>query len=434
MSTLDADSAAVTPTRPTPVSARERIAELDVLRGIALLGVVVANVWLWFSGAYYLFPEYHAQVARLSVDAVVFNGIGVMVSGKAATTFAFLFGVGFAVQLRRAEARGTAGVDLYRRRLAVLLLFGLVHAFFLWYGDILAAYALVGFVLLFFRGRTDRTLLVWAGLLLVAVPLVMGSIPLLSSLFGRDMPPPDLAPMAELRATSLAAFQSGDPARVFAANLQGLATSYASPKAFWLVMVLGVFLLGLYAGRRRYFENVVEHGPGFRRLAYWGLGLGLPCSVGVGAVYVTHPPEAMATRPGIALLMTVLVTFGTLPLAFGYIATATLLVQRPRWRRILGHFAPVGRMALTNYLSQTVICLLIFYGYGAGLIGQVGATAALVIALLIFAIQMAWSPWWLTRFHFGPAEWLWRTLTYGQVQPLRIREPVALPLQPQVPG
>jgi uncharacterized protein len=132
------------PPIPAPVASSERIVILDILRGIALLGVVIANVWLWFSGAFFLFPEYREQVIRLSLDAVVFNGIGVFVSGKAATTFGFLFGLGFAMQMLRAEARGTAGVTLFRRRLAVLLLFGLAHAVFLWYGDILFPYALLG--------------------------------------------------------------------------------------------------------------------------------------------------------------------------------------------------------------------------------------------------------------------------------------------------
>jgi uncharacterized protein len=129
----------------------------------------------------------------------------------------------------------------------------------------------------------------------------------------------------------------------------------------------------------------------------------------------------------LVLLLTVFSVVGTVPLAFGYIATATLVVQRTAWRRILRPFAPIGRMALTNYLTQTVICLLVFYGYGAGLIGQVGAAAALLIALLVFAVQMAWSPWWLVRFHFGPAEWLWRSLTYGHRQPMRIRAPMPAP-------
>jgi len=407
-----------------PTTARERVVILDILRGIALLGVVIANVWIGFSGAVLLFPEYHAHVTRLTLDGVVFNGIALFVSGKAATTFGFLFGLGFALQMMRSEQRGTVGTRLFRRRLAVLLLFGLTHAFFLWYGDILAAYALLGFVLILFRRRSDHTILVWAAVLLAVVPITMASIPLLMGAFGAGMPPPAPAPMAELRASALAAFQAGDPGQVFTQNLRLLALMYLSPKALWLVMVLGTFLLGLYAGRRRFFEDVEAHRAGFRRLAAWGLAVGLVGSAAFVALRIRVPEDALFADPRLVLLSTALSVVGTFPLAFGYIATATLLAQRTAWRRILGHFAPVGRMALTNYLTQTVMCLGIFYGYGAGLIGRVGPASAFVIGLLIFTAQMAWSPLWLARFRFGPAEWLWRSLTYGRLQPMRIIETV----------
>jgi uncharacterized protein len=419
-----------TPAPPLgPVTATERIVTLDVVRGFALLGVVIANVWLWFSGTFFLFPDIREQLVRPSLDALVYNGVGVFVSGKAVATFSFLFGLGFAVQMLRAEQRGLAIAPVYRRRLAVLLLFGAVHGFFLWYGDILLMYALLGFVLLLCRRRSDRALLASAAVLLVAVPIAMGAVPLVMSLLGRPMPAPDLAAFAESGAAALAAFQGGAYTQVFMENLKMLGYFYLTPKAaVWTLYSLGLFLLGLYAGRRRFFEDVEAHHEGFRRVARWGLGVGLACSLTYCAMYVGFSPTQVAAVPRLALLNAALITFGTVPLAFGYIATATLLLQRAEWRRRLAPFAPVGRMALTNYLSQTVICLFVFYGYGAGLIGQVGSAAALVIALLVFAAQMAWSPWWLARFHFGPAEWLWRSLTYGRPQPMRVRRPVPVPV------
>jgi uncharacterized protein len=427
--------AAVMPAALGPVTASERIVELDVLRGIALLGVVIANVWLWFSGITFLFPGIRDELVRLSVDGVVFNGIGVLVAGKAMATFSFLFGLGFAVQMLRAEGRDIAMAPVYLRRLAVLLLFGAVHGFLLWYGDILMLYAVLGVVLLLVRRFTDRTLIVGAALLLVAVPLALGAVPLIMGVFGSSPPAPDLAVIAEGNAATLAAFRSGAPAQVFPANLEMLRYMYLSPQAIgWSATTLGLFLLGLCAGRRRIFENVAMHRASFTRVAIWGLATGLVFSAGVAVMYVGHPPEAIAAQPWLALLMAALVTFGTVPLALGYIATATLLLQRPAWQRRLGPFAPVGRMALTNYLAQTILCLLIFYGYGAGLIGRVGSAVALAIALLVFALQGAWSPWWLARYRFGPAEWLWRSLTYGRFQPMRIREPVPVPTVPSALG
>jgi uncharacterized protein len=408
-----------------PVAASERIVALDVLRGIALLGVLVANVWLWFSGIWFLFPEYQAHLRQLSLDSAVFAGIGVVVSGKAITTFSFLFGIGFALQMIRARERGTTSTRVQLRRLGVLLVIGVLHGFLLWYGDILMAYALMGFALLLFRNRRDRTLLVWAAVLVVGVPLVMAAIPLAVSLAGASMPDAtaELAAMAELRERALAAFRASDPAAVLAANREMLAFFYVGPKSLGMLYILGVFLLGLYVGRRRILENPGAHGATLRRVAVWGMGVGLPLNVALMAAgLVVTEQEAMAL-PWYPLLSTVLGGIGIPLLAAGYVAATCLLLQRDAWRRRLTAFAPVGRMALTNYLAQTVASIAIFYGLGFGLIGSVGPAAALVISLAVFGMQMAWSAWWLARYRFGPMEWLWRTLTYGRLQPMRIRDP-----------
>jgi uncharacterized protein len=432
----DPGSAAAAAPSFAPVTPRERIVTLDILRGIALLGVVIANVWLLFSGAWFNFPGVLDEFRVLSLDSVVFNGIGLFVSGKAISTFSFLFGLGFAIQMLRAEARGVEIAPVYRRRLLVLLLFGIAHAVFLWYGDILTLYALFGFVLLAFRKRADRTLLVWAAVLMVAVPLALSSTPLTPSLAGGEGPAAGAegGPMAELRATALAAFQSGRPSEVVAANLRMLGNWYLSPKVLGMLTTLGLFLIGLYAGRKGFFVNMAEHREGFRRVAKWGLGVGFVFSAALVTVWVRVPFEAMGENPYLPVLTTVFHVLGTFPLAFGYIAAVTLLVERPAWKRGLGTFAPVGRMALTNYLSQTVICLLVFYGYGGGLVGEVSPAPAFLIALLVFGAQMLWSPWWLARFRFGPAEWLWRSLTYRQLQPMRIGEPVPVAVEPRITG
>ena len=418
-----------------PVSPGRRIAILDILRGIALLGVAVANVWLWFSGVAFLFPEYHAEVARLTLDAVVFNGIALLVSGKAATTFAFLFGLGFALQMIRAQEKGLEGVSVYRRRLLILLLIGLAHGFLLWYGDILAAYAALGFVLILFRNRSDRTVLAWAVVFLAVIPLAASALPLVMSAWGEGTAPPDAREeMAEFMASTLAAFQGGSYQEIVAANAGMMRFMYLSPKALWLFLVMGTFLLGLWAGRRRFFENVEDHRRGLRRLAAWGIGVGLVGSSATVALRVQVPPEEFAARPDLLLLGSVLYTVGTFPLAFGYIAAATLLARRAWWRKVLGSFAPVGRMALTNYLMQSVLFIWIFYGFGAGLIGRVGPAAALGLTLLAFGLQMIWSPLWLSRFRFGPAEWAWRSITYRKLQPMRVAPDVAAPGPPGPPA
>jgi uncharacterized protein len=185
-------------------------------------------------------------------------------------------------------------------------------------------------------------------------------------------------------------------------------------------MFFGLFLLGLYAGRRRIFEHPADHRVLLRRLAIWGFAIGVPATlVGIG-LRTTMDFENAMTRPWFPLAMMATTALGAAPLALAYIATATLLLQAPRWKERLAVFAPVGRMALTNYLSQTLMCLAIYHG--GGLMGHFRPTLNLIIAVLIFIVQMRVSAWWLSRYRFGPMEWLWRSLTYGHRQPMRLAQ------------
>ena len=411
------------PSALAPVLERERLVTLDVLRGFALLGVCVANVWLWFSGIAFRMPGYRDELLQLSLDSVVFHAIGILVSGKAISTFSFLFGLGFAIQMLRAEARGRSVVPLYLRRLLVLLLIGVAHMTLLWYGDILTAYAMLGFLLLLFRRRSDRTLLVWAAILLGGLPLVMAGLPLALAL-----PDPNLAEIAQRNAATLAVFQHGSYAEIVRENLHQAGKFYLGRKAPWLFYSLGLFVLGLYVGRRRIFEDVDGHRGLFRRIVVWGLPIGLAGNIAGGVMQMAITPDVMLADPRLMFLMSLVFVGSTIPLAAGYVCAATLLLQREGASRWLLHFAPPGRMALTNYLSQTVIMLLIFYPYGGGLIGRTGPAAALGVALTVFAVQMVWSRLWLAYFQFGPMEWVWRTLTYGRLQPMRIgRTPAPAP-------
>jgi uncharacterized protein len=376
-------------------------------------------VWLWFSGLFLRMAEFRPELSRLTPDSTAYHLIAVLDGGKAVSVFSFLFGVGLAVQARRAEARGAEVAPLFRRRMAVLLAFGVAHGVLFWYGDILAVYALLGFVLLLFRGRRDRTLLAWAAVLIVVVPLAWTAWSVLVH--------PAAAPAATAahRAATLEALRSARPARIVPENVRWIRRTYPRPAAIAVFApVFGCFLLGLWAGRRRFFERVSAHALAFQRVAAWGLGVGLTAGVAYEAVGTTLA-ESAAGRQWIPLLLSVLHVLAVVPLAAGYVSVTVLLLLRPAWSRRLAAFAPVGRMALTNYLSQTVVCMLIFYR--GGLVGRVGVAAALGISLAIFAVQMAWSPWWLARFHFGPMEWLWRSLAYGHPQPIRVRAPAVRP-------
>lgn len=410
-----------------PTASSERIVTLDVLRGIALFGVLAANIWLWFSGVNFLFPGVLAELRRLSADSAAFIFISIFISGKAIRTFSFLFGLGFALQMIRAEARGANVGRVYSRRLLILLAFGVIHGVFFWYGDILATYALLGFGLLLFRKRSQRTVLIWAAVL-ICVPVAAASVPLIRSLVAPSSSAAasaaDATPQQQRNQTVLALFRSAQPAQIVQGNVLMLRRMYFSPQAFTYVNLFGFFLLGLYAGRARFFENVMAYRPQLRRLVVWGFAIGITAALAEAGLRMTFGGR-QAALPWFPLAITGTDVISTTPFALAYIAAATLLLEHRRWKTVLGRFAPVGRMALTNYLTQTLVCLAIYYG--GGLFGNFRPALGLLIAVTIFVAQMGVSAWWLSRYRFGPMEWLWRSLTYGEMQPMRVARPERVP-------
>jgi uncharacterized protein len=411
-----------------PVDGHERLVLLDALRGFALCGVFVSNVYMWFSGRVFL-PRAQMESIMASaslLDHVLIRATNFLVFGKFITIFSFLFGLGFAVQMGRAEQRGASIVPLYARRLGVLLAIGLAHLFLLWYGDILGTYALLGFGLLLFRKRTDKTLLGWAAVCVFVLPVVGLVLTQLPELLGSSEAAAAAAKTAKeqtdtIRAQTLAAFKSGSYFEVLAANASYYLQLFIKPLLLTMVALLGRFLLGLLAGRHKIFHEPGQHLPLLRKVLLWGLVLGV---IGNGTLLTLQllflqkvlSPEKL---PWLQYVLSPVRQLGELGLAAFYVSGFTLLFLRPAWQRLLSILAPVGRMALTNYLSQTVIALLLFYGYGLGLIGTLGPKALLSIPLGIFVLQIGVSHLWLSRFRFGPAEWVWRSLTYGKAQPMR---------------
>jgi uncharacterized protein len=412
-----------------PIEATERLPLVDALRGFALCGVFLSNVFVWFNGRAFLSrAQAEALLASASsVEVATLHTFMVLVFGKFITLFSFLFGLGFSLQMGRAEARGASIVPLYARRLAVLLLIGLTHLFALWYGDILSTYAVLGFGLLLFRNRSDRTLWVWAAVFILLVPLLSASFFRLLPLLTAASPEAAAAAAkeatqrsAQIKAQTLQVFTSGTYLEVVRANASYYFSGFLKPLLGMVLALLGRFLLGLLAGRHRLFHEVPRHLPFFRKLLGWSLVAGVLGS-GVGQVvrYLILQKLLEADLPWMALAMTVVRQVGELGLAAFYLAAFVLLFQRPLWQRLLSVLAPVGRMALTNYLTQTGVSLLLFYGYGLGLMGQVRPLECIALTLGLFAVQVGVSHLWLARFRFGPAEWVWRSLTYGKAWPMR---------------
>lgn len=408
---------AAAPTEPTT-----RLQLVDALRGFALFGILVVNL-NDFTQHWALSPEQRALLATAPTDQAA-NFLRFMFGyGKFNTIFSFLFGLGFAMFLARAPERGAEFLTLYRRRLTVLLAIGLVHMTFVWYGDIIALYAALGFVLVLFRRASDRSLLVWAAVLIVSHPLLTSATVLSNGALDPGAP---LRVVADewlyvgvfgLPAASHADVAiSGGWLDLLKLNLSGppyrlgefLSTSRVQ-------RVLGMFLLGLWAGRHMIFHDPAAHRRLFRQVLFWGLPIGLFGNAVLAWMRLAGD-EPSITRDLVYAVSVV-------PLAMAYVAGLSLLWMRPRAQRWLAALAPAGRAALTVYLSQTIICLALFYGVGLGLGGRVGPTLFFPIALAIFAVQVALSFVWLRYLRFGPAEWVWRSLTYGRREPLR-RRPV----------
>ena len=398
-----------------PTEKSERLDVLDVLRGLAVGGILIGNMQ-WFSG-YGMVPPAQAAAAP-ALDRITQFLVHVLVEGNFYSIFSFLFGYGFALQIARAESRGDQRAAVFRRRLRWLLVIGLLHAWLLWAGDIVSIYALLGFVLLWFRRKPDPALLKWA-IALTAVPVVTYSLLTLAvTLFA---PPGMIAGLqsgqAERWAESVEAVRRGGWLGIVTGfNVQYVLGRYAGLIVqMRLPKILAMFLLGLYAARVGVFQNPAAHRALIRRVLAWGLPLGLLANVAMAALAGGEgpfPPSAPAIA-GVAAY-----AFGVPALALGVAALVATLWQKAGWRRGLAVLAPVGRMALTNYLLQTVVCVTLFYGFGFGLFGRVGAFQATLIAIAIFLGQIVLSAVWLRWGAYGPMEWIWRQLTYRKRLPL----------------
>ena len=334
-----------------------------------------------------------------------------LVQGKFITIFAALFGIGFAIQMDRAAARNQ-GVAFYRRRMAALLLIGLAHSFLLWWGDILVSYAICGFFLLPFRNRSQRTIFVWAQIMYWFMIVLVGGF-MIATFFGAAPMEP---PKHDIPGT-IEAYARGSIAQIFTIRAQEWKA--VNSFVFFLTRVLGIFLFGVYIWRQGYLRAPREHLDWWRRARTLGLTLGLLgnlLAVGIDLVWHSNPMQPTPLTVALFALQS-----AAMPaLSLGYVSVIVLLWQDPAWQRRLMPFSYVGRMALTNYLLQSLICTTIFYSYGLGLYGRVGPLADFFLGIVIYGLQIPFSIWWLSSHRYGPMEWVWRKMTYGSLRPATV--------------
>jgi uncharacterized protein len=399
------------PQRPSiepfaPSSEKERIPLMDALRGLALLGIITANLGS-FSGYVYILPEARQALPAFALDRLVNPLLHIFIDSKFSTIFSMLFGVGFALQLEKTHARGVVFRSYFARRMLLLLTLGCLHAYLLWFGDILRFYALAGLSLMLVVHWSEKKLLI-AGLLLTVVLTPVIFI-LKEALLHHQPAVGDLSLQGILDA-----FGHGNYGQVLAANWQ-----LDEIRNFWqgapltIASTTGKVLIGFWMGKKGLFSQPEKHKPLLRRWFQGGLLLGLPSSVAYWAVktgqldldslWLIWLPFAVAA--GMILQSLFYISFFIRAWGSGYGFA---------WLKI---FVPVGKMALTNYLLQTAVGLFLFYGYlpGMHLIGRVGSASLLLIGVFVFALQVLFSHWWLRSYRQGPVEWLWRRLAYSGV-------------------
>jgi uncharacterized protein len=418
----------LSPDRPSatwgPTPARERVHVVDVLRGVALFGVFLVNL-CGFCGAgimatqtqLNLLPTHH-------LDEIVEQIIAVFFEDKANTLFAFLFGLGFFLQLQRAQARGADFVAVYKRRLTVLLFLGMFHILLLWTWEILHLYAMLGFALLAMRRVSNRTLLV-AG---VALTLFDWRIPQEALIYFNQMEwhgfPSLFSDEAVLERQALS--EAGDYFGLVATMAKFTFVDYILTGALfaWLLYAFGRFLLGAWVGRNGWLFDTKRYANGFKIVMWICLPLGFALTYLHRWLF-----EALDTgRLTLSYAMTTLTAVHTLAvptLAAGYACAIVVATNTSLGSKLLSPFAYAGRMALSNYVAQSFVIGFVLFGVGPGLAlaGKIGVATAASIVVGTYALQVIISRWWLARFRFGPLEWLWRGLTYREWPPMRVPAP-----------
>ncbi|MAX71032.1 MAG: hypothetical protein CMC76_08015 [Flavobacteriaceae bacterium] len=398
-----------------PIQKSERIHYLDILRGIAIFFIYSANI-LFFSGIWF-FPK-EKITYTLPTDEIFAFVNYVLVDGKFYSIFSILFGIGCYIQYNNLTSNNKAFAPFFRKRMFWLLLFGLIHMFLFWPGDILTLYAFLGFFLIWFVKKSNKTLLITA-CILILFPLVNWAFMHFSGIYYpgiafqkstevyQHFGMPVIKFGEHLQPNILAFLENNNVGDFFKMSLgNGFVRIGMILDEARVFKVFGIFLIGLWVGRKILNNNLLENTSFLKKVFVIGLIVGLPINIVRG--YIEIYTENSDT---LHLFHILAYALGTVPLALSYSAGIALWAKKGT--KCLNWFAPVGKTALSNYLFQTFISIIIFYGIGFNLTGKFGFTYLMIICLVIFAMQIIFSKIWLSYFKFGPMEWLWRKLTYG---------------------
>ncbi len=432
------------PPRLGPAIGGDRFVAVDVLRGVAVLGILAMNIYA-FAMPFLAYGNPLLYGGSTGLDLATWFFTHIFFDQKFLPAFSMLFGAGLVMMFERAEERGAKMTAIYYRRNLWLLLFGLVHAYLIWFGDILVNYALLGLVIFFFRRRQPRTLLIVGSVLLIlglVVGYLMGgyfagvaseAVELTAARDAGETLEEEQAAKLEAWDQGMRTFMQPTPEDV-TQDIEAHLGSYSEivvhrvPTVVMMQVfgfltfaawrVAGLMLIGMALMKWRVF-TAQRSRRFYLNLLAWGYGLGLPLAVLSAWDLNRHAFDPIDMFKGSLIFNGV----GSVGVALGHVAVVMLAVKQGWLIGFTARLAAVGRMAFTNYLSHSLLLTPIFYGYGLGLYGRIDRFAQMGVVLAVWALQLWWSPLWLRHFRFGPVEWLWRSLTYWRRQPMRLIEP-----------
>ena len=399
-----------------PVPPHERIRELDMLRGFALLGVIIVNSHM-FNDTLLSFYYHSSNPFNFESvgDQAVALAIQVFATGKFYSLFSLLFGLGFYMFIERAIEKGYQAAPLYRRRLVILLFIGVAHMVFFWYGDILFSYAITGFLLMFFRQKTPAQLKKWIIGLLAFSVLFLAGITTIQEIGMQSAGPEELAAVEAMVQESIQVYQQEDYIVTLRYRLSNEIPMVMASYLFWIPKVLALFLIGLAIGKKGIMKNLDAHRESIRRvfirsaLVGWPLTL-LYVMLDSGVIHMPPVPGVFIAEAAREIT--------TVALCFFYAAGVLQLLQNRAWLERFEAFEVVGRMALTNYLFQSVFFSMFYYGYGVGMMHQMPLWQTTVLTFGFFMLQVFISRAYLERHSHGLIEQLWRQYTYKGMKPL----------------
>jgi uncharacterized protein len=416
------------PAGPEAVPPTTRIATLDIVRGVAVMGILAMNIVAYaMPFQAYMNPVAYGDPGAADFASWLFGFI--FIDGKMRGLFSFLFGASVLLVMQRAEAKEEDPAEVHYRRMLWLLVFGMLHFYLIWFGDILVDYALMGMLAFFFREMPARKLIAWGiALILVQLLVISGlaasAMTLEAAALAPGAPAGTVAAWQDLERQfgMLTTQKASETLGLFGGSYPELVENRLLKKGLdplvGLMMfgweTLGYMLLGMAALKSGFLSGEWSDAR-YRKTVLIGYIVGVPVYAALAWAYARSGFSATMT---LALVMAATVPFRPLMV----VATAALVILLTRRGGALtGRVAAAGRAAFTNYLGTSILMTSLFYGYGGGLFGTMGRAELWLVVLAMWALMLLWSKPWLDGYLYGPFEWLWRTLARGSLQPMRRR-------------